>query len=213
MDPAPYIDPYNNTTGHYQENGENAFYDNQHQWNDQQQIPNYQSPNAMVSMDNFDYFPFSDENQQYFDENCQGSNNKRPLEYYGDANDMILPVNPAKRQKLAEPSIQYAMKKSSDYANPMRKALDLLFESQITADGWEKINNQIRYHITIHGITYYQWGNSIDVTRERAAEIALNSIVGLKIQQISWPQKLLSFRLEQPFADSIELLVLIKSKL
>lgn len=205
----PYFDPYANTPGYYQGNG-NTFNGNGNQWNDQQQMANYQLPGIATNVnyheDNFDQFQFFDETFQYFDENVQGSNNKRAREYYGDENINFVP-NAAKRQKLNEPTIQYAMKKSSDYANPMRKALDLLFESEITADGWEKIDNQIRYHITVRGETYYRWGTSIDMTRESTAETALKSLAGFKLQRISWPAQLLSFRLEQPFADSIEMFV------
>ncbi|XP_037050420.1 double-stranded RNA-specific editase Adar-like [Bradysia coprophila] len=211
MDPAqnPYFDPYNNTPGYYQGNGD-TFHENPLQWNGQpQMIPNYQLSDTNENYHNvsFDQFQFLGENYYTsFDENDQGSNHKRALEYYDD-DDMNFVPNAAKRQRLSEPSIQYAMKKSSDYANPMRKALDLLFESEITADGWEKIDNRIKYHISIRGVTYYQWGSSVEITKESAAETALKSLAGFKLQQISWPPQLLPFRLEQPFADSIEILV------
>ncbi|KAG4076964.1 hypothetical protein HA402_015951 [Bradysia odoriphaga] len=208
----PYFDPYNNTPGYYQGNGD-TFHENPFQWNGQQQmVPNYQPSDTATNENYHNPFQFFGENYRYFDENVQGvqgSNNKRALEYYGD-DDMSFAPNAAKKQKLSEPSIQYAMKKSSTYAYPMRKALDLLFESEITADGWEKTDSRIKYHITIRGVTYYQWGSSVEMTRESAAETALKSLAGFKLQEISWPPQLLSFRLEQPFADSIE--ILVKSK-
>lgn len=205
----PYFDPYNNIPGYYHGNDWNF---NGYQWNDQQQIPQNYLPsdtatNGNYHEDNFDQCQF-DENYQYFDGNVEGSNRKRAREYYGDENNYA--PNAAKRQKVNEPIIQYAMKKSSDYAKPMRKVLDLLFESDITADGWEKINNQIRYHITVRGATYSQWGSSIEMARESTAETALKQLAGFKLQKISWPPQLLPFRLGQPLADSIEMFVLIE---
>lgn len=147
---------------------------------------------------------------QSFEGNYECSNKKRPREYYKENyqnNDYNCGLNVAKRQKLSGPSVQYAFKKSSEYPQPMRKVLNLLFESEITADGWEKVNGKFHCHIKIRQNMYYGMGNTIANAGEQVAETVLRALCNFKFENISWPRQLLPFRLEQSFADAIEMLV------
>lgn len=148
---------------------------------------------------------------QSFEENYCSNNNKRAREYYNDNDDYnnydCGGSNVAKKQKLTVPSVKYGFKKSSEYPQPMRKVLDILFQSEITADGWKKVNGKFNYHTEIRGNKFNRMGNSIDNAREQVAETALKALCNFKFENITWPRHISSFRLEQPFADAIEKLV------
>lgn len=181
------------------------FYEDQnfHQNPVQQIAPYYGFPfypnfveNRPIDNSNFNFSngcqPFNGNDQCY-------TNNKRAREEYYDED-----LNLAKRQRLTGPCVEYAIKKCSQYPQPMRKVLDMLFESEITADGWEKINGMFLYHTKIREKYYYQSGISIDIARELVAEAALKELHNFKFEKISWPQTISSFRLEQHSADEIE---------
>lgn len=190
-----YQNPYQQTTA-IGWNGNNSFYNYQH-FPDNRPSENYY-PNG---------FNFLNEGYQFFDENHQSSNNKRPRECYNDDgyNNCGSPI--AKTLRITGPLVEYAIKRFSYYPQPMRKVLDSLFESEITADGWEKSNDAFQYHTTIRGKYYCQLGSSIVDAKEQVAETALKDLCSFKFENISWPRNLLSFRLEQSFADAIEMLV------
>lgn len=157
-----------------------------------------------------------DENSQYHNQNtntasrCYNSvdenySRKRPRDSSDDDH------YDAKRLRVNVPSLQYAIKKPSQYTNPMRKMLEKLFDPEITADGWERNNDVYKYHTKIRGKCFYQLGNSIDDARELVAETALKELCNLKCEKISWPEKLLPFRLDQHIADEIERLIYFNS--
>lgn len=116
--------------------------------------------------------------------------------------------NVAKRHRLNETSVQYAIKQPSQYANPNRKILENLFNPEITAEGWEKNSEGFKYHTQIRGKCFYESGGSIDDAKELVAEKALDELCNFKREKILWPDKLLPFRLDQKFADEIERSVL-----
>ncbi len=197
----------NQIPGSYQNVGENYNQNHSPQngigWNDRQPLRQYQQFHQIDEK----YYDDNFNSMQSFDGD-QFSNKRSHDPYDGDFNP-----NKSKRQRLTEtPSVQYAIKKSSQYPQPMRMVLDLLFKDEITADGWEKINDHFEYHTKIRGRTYPGSGGSIEDARENAAEKILKQIGGYKMELISWPQQLLPFRLEQPFADAIEMLVCLQLK-
>lgn len=106
--------------------------------------------------------------------------------------------------------VKYAIKQPSQYSNPNRKILESLFDPEITAEGWKKINGivsptqMIEYHTQIRGRLFYEMGNSIDDARENVAATALKELCNFKRENIFWPEQLLSFRLDQGFADKIQ---------
>lgn len=91
----------------------------------------------------------------------------------------------------------------------MRKILEELFNPEITADGWKKNNNRFEYYTKIRGKFFYQLGDSVDKAKERVAETALKELCDFKYERIFWPKDLLSFQLNQDFADGIERFVRI----
>lgn len=199
-------DQWNNVPGFYRAVNENHFENQFYQidgWYDHQSLYNYQNCTENYHENNFN----STYGYQSFEENFQYSNNKRQRECYKDNDQDYSCLNTAKRQRLAGPSVTYAFKKSSQYLQPMTKVLKILFESEITADGWEKVNNQFSYHTQIRGNRYTRFGNSIEKAREQAAETALKDLCNFKFENIAWPHQLLPFRLEQTFADAIEMFV------
>lgn len=109
-----------------------------------------------------------------------------------------------KRQRLNASSVQYAIKTPSQCAYPMRKTLEKLFSPAITADGWEKNDEVFQYRTQILGTNFFEFGDTIENARELVAETALRALSNFKYEKISWPKNLLSFRLNQDFADEIE---------
>lgn len=110
----------------------------------------------------------------------------------------------AKKQRLDDhPLVQYAIKKPSQYSDPNRKILENLFDPEITADGWEKKSDGIEYHTRIRGQMFYEMGNSIDEAREHVAATALKQLCNFKHEAVHWPEQLVTFRLDQQFADKI----------
>lgn len=202
---------WNNVPGFYRAVNENHFENQFYQidgWYDHQSLYNYQNCAENPSNENYYENNFNSAyGYQSFEENVQCTNNKRERECYKDNDQDYSCLNTAKRQKLAGPSVTYAFKKSSQYLQPMRKVLNILFESEITADGWEKVNNQFSYHTQIRGNRYTRLSSSIDKAKEQAAETALKDLCNFKFENIAWPHQLLPFRLEQSFADAIEMLV------
>lgn len=192
-----------NTPGFYS-TFDNTYHQNPY---DNRPFYNYQHSTDNRPSENCYEYDFNFLNgYQLFDEN-QCSNKKRPREFYNDDdyNNCGSPI--AKTLRFTGPLVEYAIKKLNYYPQPMRKVLDSLFESEITADGWEKSNDEFQYHTTIRGKCYYQSGNSIVNAKEQVAETALKELCSFKFEKISWPRNLVSFRLEQSFADAIEMLV------
>lgn len=108
----------------------------------------------------------------------------------------------AKKTRL-DVSVQYAIKQPSQYANPNRKILEALFDSDITAEGWKKKSTGFEYHTQIREKCFYDTGRSIDSAREHVAERALKELCNFKSETVCWPNDLLQFRLNQTFADEI----------
>lgn len=183
------------TRGFYQEVGENynqnSFLQNNNEWNDHQpQQHHFTRPNE----DNFNF--------QSFDGNFGNSNGKRNREFY--SGDYV--ANTAKQQRFTSGEcVKYAIKKYSQYPQPMKRVMDIVFSKDVSADGWEKINGQFQYHTKIRGMNYFRWGSSIDEARENVAEAILKDVGYYKMEAITWPKQILPFRLEQPFADAIEM--------
>lgn len=146
-----------------------------------------------------------------FDENYKPVSHKRAREFYDDDDFSCVPnlAKNAKKHRFASPtqSVKYAFKKASEYPQPMRKVLDTLFESEIFAEGWEKVgfNGQFQYHINIRGKNYQRVSNSVDNAREEVSVLALQELCNYEFENISWPRNLIPYRLEQSFADAIEM--------
>lgn len=127
---------------------------------------------------------------------------KRPRDY----NEANGGPNKAKKQKFSEVfgTVQYAFKKFSQYQQPMRKVLEMLFESEITAEGWERRGDRFGYHATVRGNYYFRVASSVNNAREQAADNILRDLCNFKFEKITWPRNLISFRLDQIIADAIE---------
>lgn len=201
-----------NTAGQYRPSDENYQYQNQieHQWTNSAGL--YQS-----FEDNYQYSSRTRAHETYyddeiniaslyqsFDDDSQNASRKRQRENYcdDDYNDSLSHIK--KKQRLNVPCIQYAIKQPSQYTHPLRKILENLFYTEITADGWEKNNDGFKYHTRIRGNCFYQFGNTIDDAKELVAERALQEFCNFKYEKIAWPHQLLPYRLNQDFADEIE---------
>lgn len=97
----------------------------------------------------------------------------------------------------------YAIKQPSQYVDPNRKILEYLFDPKITADGWKKKSDGIEYHTEVCGKSFYEIGHSVVEARENVAATALKKLCNFKRENIFWPDVLLTFQLNQEFADTI----------